>query len=400
MANVRDYFKNREKRDDKVKGISYREKIRSHKFMIFYRTILILLLAAAITAALVIQWKNKVYTESVVVSTIEIAIPPNSKILPFSGYILSYSKDGASCLDSKGNVIWNETFEMQNPMIDICQNVVAIGDYNGRNIYIMDTNSVLGEIVTNKPIRSFSVSEKGIVEAVLDDSNVTWIYLYDTQGEELVYFRTTMKDSGYPFSVAISPNGKLVSVAYLFADSGEVKSSVAFYNFGLVGQNYTYNFVNGYDYLNSVVGYTHFLDDKTLFAVADDRIMFFSGAEIPTSTAERLLNEEVHGIHYGKEYAGLVFISTDSSNRYRLDVYNKSGQLSQSIDFDMEYLDIVFADDQIIIYNESECRIYNMEGLEKYSGRFEKNVHLLIPTSSPYKYTLVTEDSIDTIELK
>ena len=239
MANVRDYFKNREKRDDKVKGISYREKIRSHKFMIFYRTILILLLAAAITAALVIQWKNKVYTESVVVSTIEIAIPPNSKILPFSGYILSYSKDGASCLDSKGNVIWNETFEMQNPMIDICQNVVAIGDYNGRNIYIMDTNSVLGEIVTNKPIRSFSVSEKGIVEAVLDDSNVTWIYLYDTQGEELVYFRTTMKDSGYPFSVAISPNGKLGSVAYLFADSGEVKSSVAFYNFGLVGQNYT-----------------------------------------------------------------------------------------------------------------------------------------------------------------
>lgn len=400
MANVRDYFKKKEKRDEKVKGISYREKIKSHKFMIFYRTILILLLAAAITAALVIQWKNKIYTEIVVVSSIETSIPKNGKIIPFFGYILTYSKDGASCLDSKGNVIWNETFEMQNPMIDICQNVVAIGDYNGRNIYIMDTNGILGEIVTNKPIRSFCVAANGVVEAVLDDSDITWIYLYDMHGEELVYFRTTMKESGYPFSVAISPSGKLVSVAYLFADSGEVKSSVAFYNFGLVGQNYTYNFVNGYDYLNSVTGYTHFLDDKTMFAVADDRIMFFSGTEIPVSTAERLLSEEVHCIHYGKEYVGLVFISTDSSNRYRLDVYNKSGQLSQSIDFDIDYLDIVFADDHIIIYNESECQIYNMEGLEKYSGRFEKNVHLMIPASSPYKYILVTDDSIDTIELK
>lgn len=400
MANVRDYFKNREKRDKKVKGVSYREKIRSHKFMIFYRTILIMLLAAAATAALVIQWKNKIYTESIVVSSIETTILPNGKMIPFSGYILTYSKDGASCLDSKGNVIWNETFEMQNPMIDICQNVVAIGDYNGRNIYIMDTNSILGQVVTNKPIRSFCVAANGVVEAVLDDSDVTWIYLYDTQGKELVYFRTTMKESGYPFSVAISPNGKLVSVAYLFADSGEVKSSVAFYNFGLVGQNYTYNFVNGYDYLNSVVGYTHFMDDKTLFAVADDRIMFFGGTEIPSSTAERLLSEEVHRIHYGKEYVGLVFISRDSSNRYRLDVYNKTGQLSRSINFDIEYLDIVFTDDQIIIYNESECKIYNMDGLEKYSGRFEKNVHLLIPASSPYKYTLITDDSIDTIELK
>ena len=186
MSNVRDYFKNREKRDERVKGISYREKIRSHKFMIFYRAILILLLAAATTAALVIQWKNKIYTESIVVSSIATTIPPNSKIIPFSGYILTYSKDGASCIDSKGNVIWNETFEMQNPMIDICQNVVAIGDYNGRNIYIMDTNSILGEVVTNKPIRSFCVSAKGIVEAVLDDSDITWIYLYATQGEALV----------------------------------------------------------------------------------------------------------------------------------------------------------------------------------------------------------------------
>ena len=41
-----------------------------------------------------------------------------------------------------------------------------------------------------------------------------------------------------------------------------------------------------------------------------------------------------------------------------------------------------------------------MNGVEKYAGYFEKAVYTLIPTSSAYRYILVTTDSIDTIELK
>lgn len=400
MVDVRNYFKSKAKHDGKAKRDNYIEKIRSHKFMIFYRGVLVLMLVAAISAALIIQWKNKIYTESVVISSVDIASVQSRNLTPFSGCILTYSKDGASCFDAKGNAVWNETFEMQNPMVDICQNVAAIGDYNGRNIYIMNTSSQMGQIVTNKPIRSFCVASNGVVAVVLDDSDVTLIYLYDTKGQELVHFRTTMKDSGYPFRVSISPNGKLVCVSYLFVDSGELKSSVAFYNFGEVGQNNTDNFVGGYDYLDVVVGYTRFLDDKTMFAVSDDRIMFFGGAEKPASIAERLLNEDIQKIYYGKEYVGLIFNSMDSNSRYRLDVYNKSGQLIQAINFNMEYSDILFEDDRIIIYNESECKIYNMNGVEKYAGSFEKSVYALLPTSSSYKYILVTPDSIDTIELK
>ena len=265
MTNVRDYFKKKEKREEAVQRINYKEKIKSHKFTIFYRVILVLVLVIAAAMALRIQWKNKIYTENVVISSVEITTQQNSTLIPFSGYILSYSKDGANCIDAKGNAVWNETFEMQNPMIDVCQNVAAIGDYNGRNIYVMNTSGLMGQITTNKPLRDFCVSANGVVAAVLDDADVTLIYLYDTQGQELVHFRTTMEESGYPFSVSISPDGKLVCVSYLFVDSGEMKSSVAFYNFGAVGQNNTDNYVSGYDYLDVVVGYTRFLDTKTAF---------------------------------------------------------------------------------------------------------------------------------------
>ena len=400
MTNVRDYLKKKKERQDDRYRVSYREKIKSHKFTIFYRTFLVIVLIVAIILALYIQWKNKVYTQVAVLSSAEINIVQGSGLLPFSGYLLTYSKDGASCMDVKGNAVWNQTFEMQNPIVDVCQNVVAIGDYNGRNIYIMDTGGVLGSITTNKPMRDFCVSAKGVVAVVLDDTDITWIYLYDASGKELVGFRTTMKDSGYPISVSISPNAQLVCVSYLYVDGGQVKSSVAFYNFGDVGKNSTNNYVSGYDYLDVVVPFTRFLDDRSLFAVSDDRIMFYSGAQKPISVAESLISDNVQSVFYGEEYVGLVYISRESSNRYRLDVYHKSGELRQSIEFDIEYSDILFHDDQIIIYNESECAIYNSSGMEKYSGRFDKSVLELIPQSNAYRYMLVTPDSVDSVELQ
>ena len=400
MANVRDYLNQKKNRQDEEYRISYREKIKSHKFTILYRTILIIVLVVAIVAALYIQWKNKVYTQMVITASAEIHITQDSNLLPFAGYLLTYSKDGAGCMDIKGNAVWNQTFEMQNPMVDMCQNVVAIGDYNGRDIYVMDTTGVMGSITTNKPLRDFCVASNGVVAVVLDDADTTWIYLYDFKGKELAYFRTTMKDSGYPVCVSISPNAQLVCVSYLFVDSGQMKSSVAFYNFGDVGKNSTNNYVSGYDYLDVVVPLTGFLDNRSLFAVSDERIMFYSGAQKPVIATENLISDSVQSVYYGDEYVGLVYISTESDNRYRLDVYYKSGEFTQSIEFDMECTDILFHGDQIIIYNESECSIYNSNGTEKYSGLFDQSVLLLIPQSNTHRYMLVTPDSIDTVELQ
>ncbi len=354
----------------------------------------------AVGAVLLIQWQNKVYTENVEISSVEIKIPSNAEMMPFATHLLTYSKDGISCMDTKGNAVWNQTFGMQNPMVDINQNVVAVGDYNGREIYVMNTDSLLGKITTNRPVRNFCVSAGGVVAAVLDDTDVTLICLYDAKGNELVRFRTTMRESGYPVEVSISPSGELVCVSYLYIDSGHMKTSVAFYNFGAVGQNNTDNYVSGYDYVDTVVPFTRFLDNQSVFGVSDDRIMFFGGSQKPVSVAEKLLDEEVRGVYYGSEYVGLVFNSKESGSRYRLDVYHKSGEFVRSIEYDIDCRDIVFYEDEIIIYNESDCRIYNSKGLQKYAGKFNKTALMLIPQSASYTYMVVTPESIDKIELR
>lgn len=403
MANVRDYLKEREKRQGDTKNVDYKEKIRSHKLTIFYRVVLSVLLAVTIVVFLLVQWQNKVFTESVVSATSPITVVQGAIVKNLGGNVLLYSKDGASCIDPKGNTVWNQTYEMQTPLISICGQVTAIGDYNGRFIYVMDKSGEKGIVNTNLPIRDFCVSANCVVAAVLDDVNVTRIYVYD--GNEntetpIIYAKATMDKSGYPFSISLSPNGQLLAVSYLYVDSGNMKSSVAFYNFGEVGKNETDNYVSGFDYSDTIIPYVQFMDNDSAFAVSDDRIAFFSGAEKPFNIASNMLDEEVQAVYYNEDYVGLVFINPSGESAYRLDVYNESGSKVHSQFFDIEYTDIVFNKDQIIIYNDLDCQICNMKGADKFTGGFGKSTSLVIPTSSVYKFVTVTSNSVDTIELK
>ncbi len=403
MVNIRDYLKEREKRQDSSKNVGYKEKIRSHKLAIFYRIVLAVVLVAAIAVFLFVQWRDKVFTESEITGSAPVTIVQGATVENLGGNLLIYSKDGASCVDQKGNAVWNRTYEMQAPKISICGEMTAIGDYNGRSIYVMDKYGEKGVVNTNLPIRDFCVSENGVVAAVLDDTDVIRINVYN--GNEntetpIAYGKATMDKSGYPVSVSLTPNGKIMAVSYLYVDSGNMKSSVAFYNFGEVGQNETDNYVSGYDYLDTIVPYVRFMSNDSAFAVSDDRIVFFSGSEKPTNIASGLLEEEIQSIYYNESYVGLVFNDQSGVSAYRLDVYNSSGSKVNSLFFDLEYTDIVFNKDQVIIYGDTECQISNVNGVNKFLGSFEKSTALLIPTSSVYKYVAVTSDSIDTIELK
>lgn len=401
MTNVRDYLRSREKRKSTGTRINYREKIRGHRLTVFYRVLLGILLVSAVVVMLYVSWQNREYRETVVTGSVPISRADGAVCLSLSGNILTYSKDGANCMDKKGNVLWNQTYEMQNPLVDINGSVVAIGDYNGRTIYVMDTQGIRGEITTNMPIRSFRVSAGGIVAAVLDDAEVTRINLMDTSGNIIAEFKTRMGQSGYPLDVSISPNGELVAVSYFYVDSGVMKTSIAFYNFGVVGQNQSSDrFVSGYDYKDTVVPFIKVMNSNTTFAVSDDRLMFFSGDQKPLSAAEILLDEEIQGIFYNEEYVGLVCLDTSGDGKYRLDVYNTSGALVTSKSFDTDYTDIIFYKDDIIIYSETEYSVSNMHGMVRISERFAEPVYLFTPADKSNHFLSVTQDSLNILEMK
>ena len=406
MAEVRDFTKyikknNEEEEEEQQQEPSYTEKIRKHRIMVVVRTITLIVAAVLITVAADVSWRDKSYSEAQFSSGIRISDSTGASAINLDGYVLQYSKDGASCINAEGEALWNQTYQMQNPTVHTCKDVVAIGDYNGHNIYVANTSGSLGQIDTNLPIRDFCVASQGVVAAVLDDQTVTWIYLFDATGNTLASFKTTMQDSGYPVDVSISPSGELVCVSYLKADNGDLKTSVAFFNFGAVGQNATDNYASGYDYPGTVVPYVQFMNDSKIFAAADDRIMFFSGSEVPTSQTEALTgDEEIRSVFYNESYVGVVYVNNTDEGAYRLQVYGSTGNLQTTIFFNIEYVDVLFDNDQIMIYGEDEFLLCDMSGNEKYKSSFDNAVRVLIPTAVRSKFIMVTRNAIETMELK
>ena len=397
MTNIRDYIKRKEKSQEE----SFGKKILRHRLTILYRSILVVAVIAAAAVVVIVQAKNRVFGEYQVTSSVPRESIANSSMIALGENILIYSSDGASCIDRKGEVLWNQTFEIQDPIVAICENTVAIGDYNGSTIYLMNTEKTIGEIDTKMPIRNFTVSASGIVAAVLDDTaDTTWIYLFDTSGNTLVYFKTSMKDSGYPMSVSISDNGYLVGVSYLYMDNGMMRSSVAFYNFGPVGQNEIDNFVSSYDYIDTVVPFVKFLNNEKAVAVADNRLVFFEGNQKPISIADILLDSRIEGIYYGNGYVALLYNDVTGNALYKADIYNDSGKLEDTLMLDFQFSDILFHKDKLIVYKDQECVVHTIGGMDNFNGNFNKQALILIPANASYEYVMVTPDSIDTIELK
>lgn len=377
----------------------YSDKIVKHRLHRLYQGALAAVALAAVAVALWITQKNRVYTEYTVVESYERTVAASAKTIALGDYILTYSNDGASCFDTKGKAIWNETFEMQDPIVATCNTTVAFGDYNGRKIYVMNGQGILGERTTNMPIRALAVAENGVVAAVLDDSDVTWIYFFNSKGEVAVRIRTTMSQFGYPIDISLSPNSNLAMVSFLAEDEGSVKSSVAFYNFGEVGQDEVDKYMSGYDY-QAVVPYVRFMSSELAFAVADDRLAFYEGAQKPVSKSEKLLEDEVRSVYNSETYVALVSYDTTGSHKYMINVYDSTGETRLSRGFDLEYRNVVLKGENVYIYGESECCVYNMSGVEKYNGAMNENISLLIPGDSISRFTLVNQESINAIELK
>ena len=350
---------------------------------------------------IVLQTRSRVFTSASYRKLADIVAQENAGYLPVDGHIITYSRDGISCMDANAGKVWSVTFEMQQPIVDVTGSVAAIADYNGSIVYVVNTTKLMGTISTNMPIHGISVAENGEVAAVLEDGDTTWVYLYDCTGNTIAYFKTTMNQSGYPISVAISPGGELVSISHLTIGRSHVNTSIAFYNFGAVGQNARENNVSGFNYDDEMFPIVKFMNAETSVAVSDRRMVFFKGNEIPQSTANLMFNENILGVYVSSSYVALLFPDTTGQEAYSLRIYNTDGVETGRILFSMDYTSIQLSAERVLIYNDQAIRMYSVTGLLKYEGQFPEFVQAVVPvTTSSNKLLLVTPLTVERMVLE
>ena len=390
----------RRKRDVRERQKPAEREYHRHRRFRFIRIFLLFAILAGVVIFLYVKNRGKIYEEYDVVNTTPRTMVDGARDVKLGNSVLTYSRDGAHSVDAKGVMTWNQSFEIQDIQLATCMNVAAICGYNGHDIYVQSSESQLGQIQTNLPIKSIAVSATGRVTAVLEDTNVVWINTYEPNGQNIYEGQFHMSQSGYPSAISLSPNGDLLAVSFIFVEEGSIVTNVAFYNYGPVGDNQSDQLVSTFTYRDMIVPEIHFMTNGAAFAVADNRLMFYSGEQVPTTKKEHILDQEVKAVYYDENYVGLVFPSDKTDAKYLLKIYNASGENVAERYIDMDYLGIFFENKTYTIYNATDCMIYTMAGVCKYEGKFEKNVSLMLPTESPYRYRVVTDSSIDTIQLK
>lgn len=320
----------------------------------------------------------------------------STQYVEMDGDILRYSPDGVSVVDSSMNTVWNETYTMQNPIADVNGSRAVIADSEGTSLYICDKKGVTGTVTTSYSIVKVRVAANGMVAAILDNDENTWINFYNSDGSLVAENLTKIDDPGYPMDVAVSDNGVMM-VTFQYVDGSKTTSYVAFYNYGDVGQNEDDRIVSGYTYENVVIPQVECISESQYIALRDDGFSTYQGNQIPKEVKTINVKQEIVSTFFDDQRIGLVFKNNSKDSEYTMEVYSMNGQLKFRKNFNVAYSTIKMRDGNIIMYNSSQICVMNSRGVQKYMGSVDGTIRDFFKIGWN-KYLMVMDNGVSTIK--
>lgn len=372
-----------------------REKRRQLEMILIGALILIVIIALA-----VIGIQRRTYHNYSVISSSKNENVQAYNFTQFADGILKYGTDGISLLNEKEETVWSEDTKISNPIADVCEDMAVIADKDGTSMYILSKEKVVGNVQTSNPILKARIARTGVVAAILQDNDKTWINFYAKDGSLIAENQTRIDSPGYPVDIAVSPNGKIIMVSYLYVEDAQTTSYVAFYNFGDSGQSEIDNIVAGYTYKDVIVPQTLYLKDGSALAFRDNGFSVYQGANVPKEKKNVEMTSEIVSTFYNDNYAGLVFKDKKNNKKYVLRVYSLNGKMKFERKFNIEYTKIKISNEMIIMNNDTQVCMIDLNGNTKFDGNFgEGNIQDVFRTASNH-YIVVSQSGIKTIKLK
>ena len=379
----------------------YERKLREHRVKVVRRTVILIVTVLAVSAGLWVFMALRHYENFDVGSSVDRADTEATKFADFGGNILKYSNDGAFYTDTANELIWNQTYEMAKPTIDMCEDYLVIYDKKGTQIYIMTSQGLVSNIETTMTIEQVSIAAQGTVAVLMGDQSNSYLVVYDKNGKELVNGAIYGEDGGYPIAIALSNDAIKLAVSMLDINDGNVKTTIAFYNFGSVGENEIDRIVSANSFSDMVIPQLDFVSDDRMVAYGDSEIAIFEGTQKPKLTQEIPLTGEAKSIFNNNKYVGVVYSNNDENLTHHVAVYDMHGFTVMEKDFSQEYTEIGFLpNNEVCILNEHSCDIYTVRGIYKFHYDFDEELYKIISGGTGLNYTIILENSTEKVRLK
>ena len=354
------------------------------------------ILAVSIGIYLLINLQT--YTSVRTVDTYPVSGAASNEYKQFADGVLKYSRDGISYLDQKGSEVWNQRYQIQNPVVDVNETSGAVADKGGNAILVFNEEGLRGEIETDLPIERISVSEQGIVSVILIDESSSQILCYDAAGNILVEHKTSVNGTGYPMDAALSPDGEILQVLYLYTQDGTITSRVAYYNFGQEGESETDHQVTEQEYKDVVMADGFFMNQSVSAAVGDNMLTIFRGKSVPEEAVKVEIDKEIKSVFHSQKYIGMI-LKNEGKEGYELRLYNDRGQMAMSEDFSGDYSNVKICGSQVIMYDGKNCSIFTRGGIQKFEGEMNSNILEIFPVAGVNKYIVMNENGMEVVRL-
>lgn len=354
------------------------------------------ILAVSIGIYLLINLQT--YTSVRTVDTYPVSGAASNEYKQFADGVLKYSRDGISYLDQKGSEVWNQPYQIQNPVVDVNETSGAVADKGGNAILVFNEEGLRGEIETDLPIERISVSEQGIVSVILIDESSSQILCYDAAGNILVEHKTSVNGTGYPMDAALSPGGEILQVLYLYTQDGTITSRVAYYNFGQEGESETDHQVTEQEYKDVVMADGFFMNQSVSAAVGDNMLTIFRGKSVPEEAVKVEIDKEIKSVFHSQKYIGMI-LKNEGKEGYELRLYNDRGQMAMSEDFSGDYSNVKICGSQVIMYDGKNCSIFTRGGIQKFEGEMNSNILEIFPVAGVNKYIVMNENGMEVVRL-
>lgn len=384
---------------DFLSGEDMEKKLSDNRRYVFYSRLVLMLMIVGIAAGFVLYNDMHTFEDYIITKSYENDAVSGTKYESVGKYIYRYNSDGISCVTRKNELKWSITYNMQAPIVDVCGDRMVVAEQQGNQVYVVDENGLKGNFETLYPILKVRVSKQGVVAAVLQEDDVTWVNMYQEDGTSIANDKTTMKDSGYPLDVALSPNGQKLAVSYAEVSEGLIRSRVVFYDFGPAGQSKENHIVSEARYEEILIPEIYFTDNSRAVAVADNGFIVFRGNSELEENASKTFEEEIVATFHDGDEIGFLFRSQEDDSTYRMELYNYHGKRKVLKKIDSVFSEVKMENGQILMKTDKGCDIYTSSGQKRYTSAYEKDIEDIFYFSEFRKYLVITRDSFDRIRI-
>lgn len=361
--------------------------------------VLVVLAIGAVVGIRIIQ-KNKVYTNYEVTNIIQMGDVTQCEFYKYGKGLLRYSNDGISYMEGD-TVVWNQAFEMKSPVVDVCEEYMAIADKNGTDVYIYNTSGQEGQVEAANPIIALEVASQGVVAMITKGAETNMIEIYDKDGTNIAIGQTALEGDGCPLAISLSNDGTKLAVSYVYLESNVAKTKVIFYNYSEVGKNEVGRIVGGFEqYETSIVSKVEFLSNNIVAAVGDDVLTLYAMKQQPSIIKEYEITGKIEHIVYNDKYIALLMQKEDMVGQYALQVYDVEGKLVLEQDITFAFTDVKLENEMLIFNNAQSMYMLSVKGVKKYEGEIAEGITEVIPTAVENEFIIITNNEAEEIKLK